>query len=144
MEAVAILVPIICSLGLFALIATIFVSSDSVQKARARAEAEMRARILERASAASDPPDPSVFRALVDAESRLLARDQILRGVRWSAVLLFLGGAFCILSRTEDSDALIPGLLLLAAGVGFVASTLIQLWLGRKWNVLNTQGEERA
>jgi hypothetical protein len=111
---------------------------------RARAQPAWRGLFVAGASAASPPPDPAVFRALVDAESRLLARDQILRGVRWSAVLLFVGIAFCILSRTEDADAMIPGLLLIAGGVGFLASTLIQFWLGRAWNVLKSQGEETS
>ena len=141
MDEVALFVPIICSLGFFALVGTIWVSSIRATRAREALAAEVRLRILEKSPV---PSDPQMLRSLTEAESRLMARSHILRSIGWSSVLVALGGAFCLLSRIEDSDLLIPGLILLCAGAGFVVATLLSLWLCRSWGVLREVQKEEA
>ncbi len=124
------MIPIICSLGLFALIATIWLGVLSRDKFRVRMDAELRMKFLERNAVASD--DASVQRVVI-AETRIALRDQILSSIRTGSVLVFLGGAFWILSRTEDRDFRILALIVGAAGAGYWVATLVMMAVSRGW-----------
>jgi hypothetical protein len=141
MDEAAFLVPIVCSLGFFALVGTIWVTSIRASRTRAALSAEIRLRLLEKSAA---PSDPQMLQSLAAAESRLMARSHILRSIGWASVLVALGGAFCLLSRIDDSDLLIPGLIFLSAGAGFVVATLLSLWLCRSWGLLREPQKEQA
>lgn len=141
MDEVALFVPIVCTLGFFTLVGTIWVTSIRSARAREALSAEIRLRLLEKSA---PPSDPRMLQSLAEAESRLMARSHILRSVGWASVLVALGAAFCLLSRIDDSDLLIPGLILICAGAGFVVATLLSLWLCRSWGVLRETQKEQA
>ena len=132
MEGEAVLVPIICSLGFFALVGIIWVSSLQLSRTREKLENEVRLRLLDRSA-----PDPAVAAEWVATESRLRARSDVLRSIRGGSVLLVVGAAFCYLSHYEDdSGFLIPGILCLGAGAGYAIAAAISLWLCNRWNAL--------
>ncbi len=53
--------------------------------------------------------------------------------VRWGIVIIFLGGALCILRAmgAVDSDVIVPGVLALALGVGFEVAAFVSWFLYR-------------
>ncbi len=53
--------------------------------------------------------------------------------VRWGIVIMFLGGALCILRTmgAVDSDVIVPGVLALALGVGFEVAAFVSWYLYR-------------
>ena len=53
--------------------------------------------------------------------------------VRWGIVIIFLGGALCILRGMGDvdSDAIVPGVLALALGLGFEVAAFVSWYLYR-------------
>jgi len=53
--------------------------------------------------------------------------------VRWGIVLMFLGGALCILRGTGalDSDTIVPGVLALALGLAFEVAAVVSWYLYR-------------
>lgn len=137
MDGVAVLVPIICSLGLFALIATIFLGRASVKKAEMRAAMDLRARILERSATSVDP---QVIQDAVDAGSRIALHIDILASLRWAFVLGSLGGAFYVLGRMDtDRDFYILSILTGAAGAGFLLAAVASIALTSAWGMLRRQ-----
>lgn len=53
--------------------------------------------------------------------------------IRWGIVLIFLGGALCLLRSTGamDSDTIIPGVLALALGLAFEVAAVVSWYLYR-------------
>jgi hypothetical protein len=72
---------------------------------------------------------------------------RILLSFQFGVVLLFLGGAFLFLRNWIPSDGaiacLVLGVLLLALGLGFVASGTISYILSKHWGVLGNRESER-
>lgn len=145
MDAVALFVPIVCSLGFFAMIAIISVSSASAKKQKARIQAEVQNRLIDKFGSAPEfvaflsSPAGREFVGAFEAQPRLNARDRILRGIRTATVLSFLGLAFTLLSFFEDRGMIVPGLILLGLGVGYIVSSLLMMRLSKAWGLLDDQ-----
>jgi len=87
------IIPIVISLGFFTLIGIIVVSSISEGRSRARMQAELRLRLLERADAGrAQAPDD-----WIDAESIVIGRSQVLRNVQSASVFFGVAIALSIL-----------------------------------------------
>jgi hypothetical protein len=148
MNDVALLIPILCSLGFFAMVAVIVISAGSSERARARLHAETQARLIDRFAAGSDLNAflvSPIARELLDpleAPSRTMARTHILQNVRTSTVFLVLGAVCFLFTRWDGSDWLIPGWILLSLGIAYAASTAIALRLSRAWGLLGASGSK--
>jgi hypothetical protein len=61
--------------------------------------------------------------------------------VRWGIVIIFLGGALCILRAMNavDSDAIVPGVLALALGFGFEVAAAVSWFLYRSMGLTETR-----
>ena len=61
--------------------------------------------------------------------------------VRWGIVILFLGGALCLLHGMHaiDPDAIVPGILALALGVGFEVAAFASWYLYRSLGLTETR-----
>jgi hypothetical protein len=59
--------------------------------------------------------------------------DPMLACVRWGIVIIFLGGALCILRAmgAVDSDTIVPGVLALALGIAFEVAAFVSWYLYR-------------
>ena len=69
------------------------------------------------------------------------AYGRILAAIQGGIVLTFVGAAFLLLRLAVSSDAnefvLVVGGILLALGLGFLASALAAFWLSRSWKLIN-------
>lgn len=145
MEAVAILVPIVCSLGLFTMLAVIFVSSANARKQQTRMQTDVQSKMIDKFGTAPEfiaflsSPAGHEFMGKFEAQPRLNARNRILRGVRTATILGFLGLAFTILAIFNDRDFVVPGLILLGLGGGYVVSSILMLRMSKAWGLLDDQ-----
>ena len=143
MQAVAIFVPIVCSLGLFTMIAIISISSANARKEKARIQADVQNRLIDKFGSAPEfiaflsSPAGREFMGAFESQPRLNARDRILRGIRTATVLSFLGLAFTLLSIFHERDMIVPGLILLGLGVGYVISSILMMRLSKAWGLLD-------
>jgi hypothetical protein len=67
---------------------------------------------------------------------------RILSSVRWGVVLAAIGIGFLALSAMVDNGMVVPGVLSLSLGLGFLASSLISMRLARSWGMLDKPASE--
>lgn len=139
-------IPIVCSIGFFATVCVVAVSMANTRRERARYQAEVQTRMIDRFGSAPEfisflnSKEGRVFMNAFETQPRMAARDRILGGIRTATVLMFLGLAFAILAFMEERAMIIPGLILLGLGVGYVASTVLMLRLSKSWGLLDDSG----
>jgi len=63
----------------------------------------------------------------------------VIAGVVLGLVAVFVGAAFLLLLRLEDGDFIVPGVLVLAGGLGILAATGASYRLARKFRLLHAQ-----
>lgn len=136
-------IPIVGSIGFFLTICVIAVSVSNTRRERARYQAEVQTRMIDRFSSAPEfvtflsSKEGREFMQTFETQPRLAARDRILKGIRTATVLSFLGFAFVVISFMEDRTLIIPGLVLLGLGLGYVASTVLMMRLSKEWGLLD-------
>jgi hypothetical protein len=139
-------IPIILGTGFFAMIALIFYFTSKSKSDRARYQAEVQARLIEKFGSGPEfvtflqSPQGRDFMGNIEEAPRWYAREQILSGLRKSVVISFLGLAFLILGMTRygrHDGMLIPGVLLLCLGLGFFVSAIMSARLSKQWGLLD-------
>lgn len=114
-----------------------------------KARMELQTRVLERFES------PSEFTAFLDTEGgrRFLAGlsdergwrpiRRILSAVQWGLVLACFGGGFVVLRyAVSESWVIVPGILALALGLGFLASAVASFRLSKAWGLLGPAGDD--
>jgi hypothetical protein len=148
MNEIYVLIPIVISLGLFAMIAAIVISSTSAKKQRVKMMADVQNRMIDKFGSAPEfitflsSPAGREFMAGFESQPRLAARDRILRGVRSATVLTALGLAFFLLAALGiERDMYVPGVLLMGLGGGYIVSTLLMTRLSKSWGLIEESRE---
>ena len=131
------LIPIIGILASFtAAVLIVFFVTRSRQR-RVEVQAEMQGRLIERFGAAPEliaflhSPAGRDFVAGMHSAPAVIARERIMSGFTRSIVLTMLGAAFMFLTYFER-DFLIPGVILLFLGVGYLMATLLSYRLASR------------
>ena len=132
------LMPLVVSLGFFAMIVWIVWLGTNAKNRRAQLQAEVQTKLIERFSTSKEfidflqSPAGRQFVTGVEATSTLYARDRIIGGFGKGIVLSLLGcGFLAIWIFDSNRGFLYPGFILLGLGVGFFLSTLVSLKLTR-------------
>ena len=143
MDGTLVLIPIVISLGLFAMIAAIVIAGTSAKKQRVKLQTEVQNRLIDKFGSAPEfiaflsSPAGREFMAGFESQPRLAARDRILRGVRSATVLSCLGLAFLLIALFGiSSDMYIPGFILLGLGGGYILSTVLMTRLSKSWGLI--------
>lgn len=147
MGDVLVLIPIVCSLGLFAMIAVIAIAGSNSRKEQAKIHADVQTKLIDKFGSAPEfitflsSPAGRQFMVGAEAGTKLMARDRILRGVRSATVLSCLGLAFFLIAALGfERDMYFPGFILLGLGGGYLISTIVMVRLSKSWGLF----EERA
>lgn len=149
MTLVALFVPIFSCAFLFATVAFAVWTSSRARTERARYQAEVQTKLIDRFSSAPElveflkTAEGRQFVGEIESGPRLLASDRILGGIRRGIVLALLGLGFLAvwLIDTNNIGFAIPGWILLALGIGYFVATYVSLRLSRSWGLLPDRKE---
>lgn len=147
MEGEWIMVPIIISCAFFGMMAAIFYFTSKARSDRARYQAEVQARLIDKFG--NGPEFVSFlqsehgrhFMGDIESAPKWHSRERILSGLRSAIIMSFLGVAFLVLSISRygrNDGMLIPGVLLLCLGVGFLVSALTSARLAKQWGLFDS------
>lgn len=141
--------PIITSLGFFAMVVWIVWLGTNAKNRRTQAQAEVQSKLIERFSTSKEfieflqSPAGRQFVTGVEVTSNLYARDRIIGGFGKGIVLSLLGIGFLAIWIFDDNRGfLYPGFILLGLGVGFFLSTLLTIKLTKSYGLID--GERNA
>lgn len=143
MNEVFILIPIVISIGFFAMVAFIVWAATSAKNRRAALQADVQTRLIDKFSNAPEFVDflnsdtGKQFLTGVDKMPQLMARDRIVGGVRSGVIMTLLGLAFIAIWIADSNIGFMyPGFILLGLGVGFFISTLISLKMSQRFGLI--------
>jgi len=136
-------IPILISLGFFAMMIAFFYFSSKSKSDRVRYQAEVQARLIDKFGNGPEfvtflqSPQGRQFMGEIESAPKLMTQDRMLSGIRNATVLTFLGMAFIILSfaRYGERGMIFPGLILLALGLGYLVSVILTKRLSREWGM---------
>jgi hypothetical protein len=136
-------IPILISLGFFAMMIFIFYFNAKSRSDRVRYQAEVQARLIDKFGNGPEfvtflqSPQGRQFMGEIESAPKLMTQDRMLSGIRNATVLTFLGLAFIILSfaRYGERGMIFPGLILLALGLGYLVSVILTKRLSREWGM---------
>jgi hypothetical protein len=143
MDGVLVLIPIVCSLGLFTMITVIAIAWSSSKKQQTKIRADVQNRLIDKFGSAPEfiaflsSPQGREFMGGFESAPRLMARERILRGIKSATVLSCLGLAFSVMSFWVEKDLIVPGLILLALGGGYIVSSILTAKLSKSWGLLD-------
>ena len=136
--------PIIVSLGFFAMVVWIVWLGTNSKNRRAQVQAEVQSKLIDRFGTAKEfidflqSPAGRQFVTGVEVTSTLYARDRIVSGFGKGIVLSLLGLGFLAIWLFDDNRGfLYPGFILLGLGAGFFLSTLLSLKLSRSYGLID-------
>jgi hypothetical protein len=143
MDGLALMIPIVGSVGFFVMVMFIVWAGVNGKNRRAQMQAEVQTRLIDKFSNAPEfvnflnSDTGKQFLSGVDKMPQLMARDRIVGGVSRGVVVLLLGVAFLAIWRAADNEGfLYPGFILVGLGLGFFISTLISLTLSRRFGLI--------
>lgn len=144
MEGAVLLIPIICSLGFFAMVVLIVWAATSTKNRRAALQADVQTRLIDKFSNAPEFVDflnsdtGKRFLTGIDKMPQLMARDRIVGGVSRGVIMMLLGAAFLAIWIADDWNRgfMYPGFILMGLGVGFFVSTLISLKMSQRFGLI--------
>lgn len=128
------LVPVFISLGLFAMLSVISValSTNRRQQIEAKFRADVQNKLLDRFGSSKEFVDflqsdgGEKFLSPVVASSPVGPREKVISAIKTGVIMAFLGGGFAMASsRIDDDGMMVPALLLMMLGLGFVVSGLV-------------------
>jgi hypothetical protein len=114
---------------------------------RAKAQAEVQAKMVERFGTAPEfidflrSAEGKIFMGSIEKTQQRTALDRVVGGFSKATVTAFLGIGFIILYCIPDTrweGFIITGLILLMLGGGFILSALVSLKLSRNWGLVGT------
>jgi hypothetical protein len=136
-------IPIVCSIGFFAMIAFIVWVGNNAKNRRTAMQVEVQTRLIDKFSDAPqfleflNSPTGKQFLTGVDRMPQLMARDRIVGGVSRGIIVLLLGLAFIgIWIADRNIGFMYPGFILTGLGIGFFISTLISLKMSQKFGLI--------
>ena len=136
--------PIIVSLGFFAMIVWIVWLGTNSKNRRAQAQAEVQTKLIERFGSAKEfidflqSPAGRQFVTGVEVSSTLHAKDRVIGGISKGVILSLLGVGFLAIWLADENRGFIyPGFILLGLGVGFFLSALISWKLSKSYGLIN-------
>ena len=137
-------IPILISLGFFAMVVWIVWLSVSAKNRRALAQAEVQTKLIERFGSSKEfieflqSPAGQRFVSGVEVTTALYARDRIIRGFGTGIVLSLLGlGFLAIWLADHNSGFVYPGFILLGLGLGFFLSAVVSLKLSKHYGLID-------
>jgi hypothetical protein len=149
MEESLMLMPIIVSLGFFAMVVWIVWLGTNSKNRRAQAQVEVQTKLIERFGTSKEfieflqSPSGRQFVTGVEVTSSLYARDRIVSGFGKGIVISLLGLGFLAIWIFDDNRGfLYPGFILLGLGVGFFLSTLLTIKLSKSYGLIDADRSE--
>lgn len=149
MEALALMIPIVGSIGLFAMIAFIAMNNARTKQRQAELTAQVQTHLIDRFGSAPElvtflqSPEGKQFLGGTATQSApaVTARDRIIRGMGKAIVLGLLGLGFLAIAIWDRGAEgfFIAGAIVFALGVGYFLSALVSLKLSRNWGILEEQ-----
>jgi hypothetical protein len=135
--------PVIISLGFFAMIIWVVWLGTNAKNRRAQAQAEVQTKLIERFATSKEfieflqSPAGQRFVSGVEVSTAVYARDRIIRGFGTGIVMSLLGLGFLgIAVFGHDDWGIYPGFILLGLGVGFFLSALVSIKLSRSYGLI--------
>src|SRR4051795_7179825 len=139
LEVIMELIPIICSLGFFAMVVLIVWASANAKNRRATLQAEVQTRLIDKFSNAPEfveflnSDTGKQFLTGVDKMPQLMARDRIVGGISRGVIMTLLGAAFIAIWIADSNIGFMyPGFILIGLGIGFFMSTAISFKMSQR------------
>lgn len=131
-----VLVPI----ALFAMVVLLVWFGIKVKKTRIQEQADLRKRLLDKFNSGLELTEflasPQGQNFLKDEQTgQKSPRGRIISSIGSGVVLVMLGAAFVGLNRLQEGF-IIPGVILLALGVGVLVASAISYYLYKKWKMI--------
>lgn len=143
MEGTMFLIPIICSIGFFTMVAFIVWAGTNAKNRRAAMQVEVQTRLIDKFSNAPEFVDflnsdtGKQFLTGVDKMPQLMARDRIVGGVSRGVIMMLLGASFIAIWIADSNIGFMyPGFILMGLGIGFFISTLISLKMSQRFGLI--------
>ena len=143
MEEGFVFMPVVISLGFFAMIVWIVWLGTNAKNRRAQAQADVQTKLIERFSTSKEfieflqSPSGQRFVSGVEVSTALYARDRIIRGFGTGIVISLLGLGFLGIWVFDHNGGFIyPGFILLGLGLGFFLSAIVSLKLSRSYGLI--------
>jgi len=115
-----------------------------IEQARSAAKMNLQTRMLEKFSSAqefvdfvSTPEGQTFLASSTDVTERLNPLLKLYQSMRWGFVLSLVGIGFIILSFMVEREMIVPGVLALTLGLGFLISSLVGQKLAQSWGLLS-------
>ena len=144
MEISVYMIPITLGVAFAAMMIAISYFSSKSKSDKARYQAEVQARLIDKFGTGPefvqflDSAQGRKFLGDIESAPKAMTQDRMLSGIRNATVLSFLGVAFILLSMfTYERGMIYPGLLLLALGLGYLASVILTKRLSRDWGIFD-------
>lgn len=138
-----VLIAVLNPLGFFTLVGLMAWIVYRWHQARTQARMEFHRQLLEKFDSGrefSEFLESKGSQRLLEGlwSEKITAKERILQSTRWGVVLTVVGAGGLALSWQEE-DLLIPGMLILALGLGFLVSTAISYRLSSKLGLLRDE-----
>lgn len=150
---IGVFIPIILGVAFFIMVSWIVFVNSRSRQARAKMQAEMQTKLIERFNSAPElaeflqSPAGKKFVSGMEELPSISIRNRILFGWTRSVVLTFLGLAFlalCIPDYTRDEGWLVSGAICLALGLAFFVSTIIAQRLSKSWGMTPDSPQQQS
>lgn len=143
MDGLALMIPIVCSVGFFIMVMFIVWVGTNAKNRRAQIQAEVQTRLIDKFSNAPEfvnflnSDTGKQFLTGVDKLPQLMARDRIVGGVSRGVIMMLLGAAFIAIWIADSNIGFMyPGFILMGLGIGFFISTLISLKMSHRFGLI--------
>lgn len=130
------------SLAMIAVMAVVVVAIFRTKERRAELQTQVQTKLIERFQSAPElidflrSPTGQEFISGVRVQQAASVSRKMLGGIRAAIFLAILGLGFLVLWPLTNEDGFIyPGVILLALGVGFFASSMVSLKISRAWGL---------
>jgi len=143
--------PVIVSLGFFAMIVWIVWLGTNAKNRRAQMQADVQGKLIERFGTSKEfieflqSPAGQRFVTGVEVTSSLYARDRVIRGFGTGIVISLLGLGFLAIWLADNNGGFIyPGFILLGLGAGFFLSALVSLKLSKRYGLIENASPQSS
>jgi hypothetical protein len=143
MEGAMVLIPIVCSIGFFAMVVLVVWAATYAKNKRTAMQTEVQTRLIDKFSNAPEfveflnSDTGKQFLTGIDKMPQLMARDRIVGGVSRGVVMMLLGAAFIAIWIADSNIGFMyPGFILMGLGIGFFISTLVSLKMSQRFGLI--------
>jgi hypothetical protein len=139
-------IPIVSTIAIAAMVAYIVAVNGRTKAQRIEAISAMQNRMLDKFGTAQEfvdflqsPQGRDFLGKTTEAQTHPAQR--IVGSITKGIVLSLLGAGFILLSFIVERDMIVPGVLVLAIGLGFLVSAVVALRLSRSWGLIPPERE---